>query len=121
MEPVIFVGYCGRSVYYHNKRLHIKLSCSSAVLNSAAGRLKTAKSVINWSRSAQTVQTFLFMEVSYCSRNHQKKVWFLSVIEAKIFMINVYSQGWTKNHDRIILEYSLVSKDTPKHFSGLYL
>ena len=49
----------------------------------------------------------------------------LAVIEAKIFMIYVYCQSLTKNrsngHGCFILGCTLVSKDTPKLFLGLYL
>ncbi len=47
-----------------------------------------------------------------------EKIRYLSVIEAKIFMIYVYSQR-SDQTVIFILGYSLVSKDSPKKIRGL--
>ncbi len=62
----------------------------------------------------------------YYFRIHQKKIWSLTVIEAKIFMMRLRSKSDKKSvrlngRDRFILGYLLVSKDSPKFLLGLYL
>ncbi len=89
--------------------------------------------IVNFFVGGQTVLTFLFTEVPYCSRIRQKNSSSLALIETKIFMLYVYSQSRTKNrfkksakersncHGRFFLGCSLVPKDRPKLFLGLYL
>ncbi len=79
--------------------------------------------------------TLFFTEVPYYSRIHHKKNSSLAAIEATIFMNHercIWSKPEEKSvkksakersngHDRFLLGYLLVSKDSPKKFLGIYL
>ncbi len=93
------------SVYYTNKRLNVKFGCFWAVWKFDGWQLKNGKlqiwneiSIKEWSNKRDL--TINSQKVSYCSRIHKINCRSLAIIEAKIFLIYVYSQGRTKYRSR---------------------